>query len=127
MTDSGGSPEAGGGMRHAGGQGTSVWAGGDGAFGESEPVLVPVCKTGDWWTPSAARALATAMVSYNNRINVLTFDREVSTVLSRVSESFAPGAWSAWMCFDVVPDVTHLAAMNLSGGQIEILALSGSR
>lgn len=92
--------------------------------GSHEPVLQPSCKLYDVVGANGAVGLAASMTYNATGVSLFTWDRPTSTALVRWSADLVPRNWTSWVCFDLVPDVSHMAALNLSNGYEEVFAAS---
>jgi hypothetical protein len=115
-------PAGAGGAAGAGGQPAS--GGASEEPGSNEPVLQPSCKLYDVVGANGAVGLATSLTYGGMGVSLFTWDRPTSTALVRWSADLTPRNWTAWVCFDLVPDVSHVAALNLSNGYEEVFAAS---
>ncbi len=114
-----GAPVGGGAGR---GDESSGGSGGD-ALGAEEPTLLPMCDLYEGVGVQALARLAVAKTSTGTGALLYSWDEPSSSVLYRVSDGM-PAEWTPWVCFELLPRVTQLAAMNLANVQPEVFALS---
>jgi hypothetical protein len=108
----------------AGAAGQPAGGGAADELGANEPVLQPSCKLYDIVGANGPVGLALSLTSAATGVTLFTWDRPTSTALVRWSSDLTPRNWTPWVCFDLVPEVSHLAAFNLPDGYEEVLALS---
>lgn len=108
----------------AGQRGGESGLGGD-PLGAEEPTLLPVCELYEGVGVQALAVLTVARTSTGSGAQLYSWDKPSSTVLYRVWDG-VPTGWSPWACFELLPRVTQLAAMNLANTQPEVFALSGT-
>lgn len=105
------------------GVGGSDGDGGGDALEAEEPALLPACELYEGVGVQALAGLAVAKTDTGALL--YSWDEPSSTALYRVS-SGTPPQWSPWACFELLPRVTRLTAMNLANAQPEVFALSAT-
>ncbi len=91
-----------------------------GTFGGDEPTLLPTCEIFLGVNSQATRGLGLSRTFDGGSIQLYTWDRLLSAGIVRWSDSLTPASWTDWRCFDVAPNVTRIAALNLLGGPPEV-------
>jgi hypothetical protein len=100
--------------------------GGAAVFGESEPTFTATCSFAYSTVPTATTELAFSTTT-SGLVQLYAVDPGTHNVLVRWVDPAQPSGWTVWGCLDLVPNVTRLAAVNLSNNRPEVYAISDYR
>lgn len=89
-----------------------------------QPASLPSCTLGDPFETQSTRALAISHTYNGVGLQLYSWESQASAMLVRWSDAIEPTKWVDWRCFDVAPNITRVAAMNLLGGWNEVLVVS---
>jgi hypothetical protein len=93
------------------------WAGGPG-----ETVTVQHCTIGGNLPLNQPVGLAVSATYAWAQPQLYSFDSATDTMVVKWMNSLA--TWTQWICFDLLPGVRRIAAMNLAGSEPEIFAVT---